>query len=43
MNKSLGILKGLHPAIVLDRELKKRGLAKGIFYDAAGFLRNKRT
>lgn len=31
MNESLAHLKGLHPGVVLERELKKRGLAKGPF------------
>jgi plasmid maintenance system antidote protein VapI len=31
MNRTIEILKGLHPGIVLERELKKRGLAKGPF------------
>jgi plasmid maintenance system antidote protein VapI len=31
MTRSISILKGLHPGIVLERELKKRGLAKGPF------------
>ncbi|HVU96911.1 MAG TPA: hypothetical protein VHE34_16895 [Puia sp.] len=31
MNASTEILKGIHPGIVLERELKKRGLAKGPF------------
>jgi antitoxin HigA-1 len=31
MNPSINILKGVHPGIVLERELKKRGLAKGPF------------
>ncbi len=31
MNKNISILKGIHPGIVLDRELKKRNLAKGRF------------
>jgi addiction module HigA family antidote len=31
MTHSIDILKGIHPGIVLERELKKRGLAKGPF------------
>jgi plasmid maintenance system antidote protein VapI len=31
MSRTIDILKGLHPGIVLERELKKRGLAKGPF------------
>ena len=31
MNEQISILKGLHPGIVLDRELKKRKLSKGRF------------
>ncbi|HEY8967998.1 MAG TPA: hypothetical protein VIM64_02875 [Puia sp.] len=31
MQKELDILKGLHPGIVLERELKKRMLSKGPF------------
>lgn len=31
MPNSVDILKGIHPGIVLARELKKRGLAKGPF------------
>src|SRR5580693_5538845 len=31
MNQELSILKGLHPGIVLERELKKRKLSKGRF------------
>jgi antitoxin HigA-1 len=31
MAKSIDILKGIHPGMVLERELKKRGLAKGPF------------
>jgi addiction module HigA family antidote len=31
MNRTIEILKGIHPGIVLERELKKRGLAKGPF------------
>lgn len=31
MQEDISILKGLHPGIVLERELKKRGLAKGPF------------
>lgn len=31
MREDISILKGLHPGIVLERELKKRGLAKGPF------------
>jgi len=31
MSTSLNILKGIHPGIVLERELKKRGLSKGPF------------
>lgn len=31
MKSSTDILKGIHPGIVLERELKKRGLGKGPF------------
>jgi plasmid maintenance system antidote protein VapI len=31
MKSAIDYLKGLHPGIVLERELKKRGLAKGPF------------
>ncbi|HEX3934268.1 MAG TPA: hypothetical protein VHW43_06285 [Puia sp.] len=31
MTPSIDILKGIHPGIMLERELKKRGLAKGPF------------
>ena len=31
MENNLAILKGIHPGIVLERELKKRGLSKGPF------------
>ena len=31
MNNQLNILKGIHPGFALERELKKRGLAKGQF------------
>jgi plasmid maintenance system antidote protein VapI len=31
MNRSIDILKGIHPGLALERELKKRGLAKGPF------------
>lgn len=31
MNKEISILKGIHPGLVLERELKKRKLAKGPF------------
>src|SRR5579872_2737244 len=31
MSTSRNILKGIHPGLVLDRELKKRGLGKGPF------------
>jgi antitoxin HigA-1 len=31
MNPSINILKGVHPGVVLERELKKRGLGKGPF------------
>lgn len=31
MNKETPILKGIHPGLVLERELKKRKLAKGPF------------
>lgn len=31
MNSSINILKGIHPGIVLERELKKRGMGKGPF------------
>ena len=31
MNTEISYLKGLHPGIVLDRELKKRNLPKGRF------------
>src|SRR5690606_9779354 len=31
MDKELSILKGIHPGLFLDRELKKRKLAKGKF------------
>lgn len=31
MEKELSILKGIHPGLFLDRELKKRKLAKGKF------------
>jgi addiction module HigA family antidote len=31
MKSSTEILKGIHPGIVLERELKKRGLSKGPF------------
>ncbi len=31
MNKDIQIIKGIHPGIVLERELKKRKLAKGRF------------
>ena len=31
MNTSVNTLKGIHPGIVLERELKKRGLSKGRF------------
>ncbi|MCU0408935.1 MAG: plasmid maintenance system antidote protein [Bacteroidales bacterium] len=31
MEKSLEILKGIHPGLILDRELRKRKLAKGRF------------
>ena len=31
MNQFLNHIKGVHPGIILDRELKKRGLSKGPF------------
>jgi antitoxin HigA-1 len=31
MNPSINILNGVHPGVVLERELKKRGLGKGPF------------
>jgi plasmid maintenance system antidote protein VapI len=31
MNKQISILKGIHPGLVLERELQKRKLAKGPF------------
>ena len=31
MNPPINIVKGIHPGIVLERELKKRGLGKGPF------------
>jgi antitoxin HigA-1 len=31
MNPSINIFKGVHPGVVLERELKKRGLGKGPF------------
>ncbi len=31
MNSSISILKGVHPGIVLERELKRRKLSKGRF------------
>lgn len=31
MNKRISILKGIHPGLVLERELQKRKLAKGPF------------
>jgi antitoxin HigA-1 len=31
MNPIIQLIKGIHPGIFLDRELKKRGLAKGPF------------
>lgn len=31
MNDKLKIIKGIHPGIILERELKKRGLSKGQF------------
>ncbi|HET6256580.1 MAG TPA: hypothetical protein VFE32_21075 [Puia sp.] len=31
MSRSIDTLKGIHPGLVLERELKKRGLAKGPF------------
>jgi len=31
VENNLSILKGIHPGIVLERELKKRGLSKGPF------------
>jgi plasmid maintenance system antidote protein VapI len=31
MNRSIDTLKGIHPGLALERELKKRGLAKGPF------------
>jgi plasmid maintenance system antidote protein VapI len=31
MNNPFDILKGIHPGLALERELKKRGLAKGPF------------
>lgn len=31
MNKQLNIAKGIHPGIILERELAKRGMSKGQF------------
>lgn len=31
MNSTVQLIKGLHPGLFLERELKKRGLAKGRF------------
>ena len=31
MTEKLNILKGIHPGLILERELKKRDLAKGAF------------
>ena len=31
MNQTLAIIKGVHPGFVLERELKKRKIAKGRF------------
>jgi antitoxin HigA-1 len=31
MNYDISIIKGIHPGIILERELKKRGLKKGEF------------
>jgi antitoxin HigA-1 len=31
MNQKLNLIKGIHPGIILERELNKRGLSKGQF------------